>query len=120
MKKNSAVIFFCIFMVAAVTGSSRTVSFTGSWDTNWGTMEMTQKGIQVMGHYTGQFKGIISGSVSGNRLNFTWSQPNGEHGKGYFVISDDGNSIAGYWGMNESDSDGGSWTGTRIGDGTAP
>jgi len=93
---------------------ARTASFTGTWSTNWGPLEMTQKGSRVMGHYTGQFKGIIDGVVSGNRLDFTWSQPNGEYGRGYFVMSDDGNSLDGMWGMNDSDSDGGTWTGTRA------
>jgi hypothetical protein len=90
-------------------------SFSGSWDTNWGRIEMTQKGSKVMGHYAGQFSGIIDGTVAGSRLNFTWSQPNGQYGKGYFDISPDGSTITGSWGIEESDSNGGSWSGTRAG-----
>jgi hypothetical protein len=113
MKKTFLFLVACLWIFAATAGESKTATFTGRWNTNWGPMEMTQKGSQVMGHYTGQFKGIIDGTVSGNRLDFTWSQPNGEHGKGYFVLSGDGNSIDGMWGTDESDSNGGNWTGTR-------
>jgi hypothetical protein len=114
MKNNVVIISLCIFILTAVAGSTSPVSFTGTWKTNWGPMEITQKGSQVMGHYTGQYKGIIEGTVAGNRLDFTWSQPNGEFGKGYFIISDDGSSIRGSWGIKDSNSDGGPWTGTRV------
>ncbi len=114
MKKIVIIMCACALVLCAVAGRSNTRSFTGVWNTNWGPMKMTQKGSQVMGHYTGQFKGIIDGTVSGNRLDFTWSQPNGEHGRGYFIISGDGNSFDGAWGMNDSDSDGGCWTGARV------
>ncbi len=114
MKKTCIILFTMAILVTAIAGESKRPGFTGRWNTNWGPMEMTQKGSKVMGHYTGQFEGIIDGTVSGNRLSFTWSQPNGEHGKGYFILSGDGNSIDGAWGMNDSESDGGSWTGTRT------
>jgi hypothetical protein len=104
----------CVILLAAVAVSAGP-SFSGSWDTNWGRIEMTQHGNKVMGHYTGQFSGIIDGTVTGSRLNFTWSQPNGQYGKGYFDISSDGSTINGSWGVEESDSNGGSWSGTRAG-----
>jgi hypothetical protein len=114
MKQVVLTLVACLCISTTVAGLSSAVSFTGRWNTNWGPMEMTQKAIQVMGHYTGQFKGIIDGTASGRRLDFTWSQPDGEHGRGHFVLSDDGNSFDGTWGMNNSDSDGGNWTGTRV------
>ncbi len=114
MKRACLVLAVCLCVSTAWEGLRAAASFTGRWSTNWGPMEMTQKGSQVMGHYTGQFKGIIDGTVSFNRLDFAWSQPNGEHGRGYFVLSDDGNSFEGMWGMNDSDSDGGIWSGTRV------
>jgi hypothetical protein len=114
MKKNLLFLFLCLFILAAANVSARPASFTGKWTTNWGPMEITQKGSQVMGHYIGQYKGIIEGTVSGNRLDFTWSQPDGQFGKGYFIISSDGSAINGAWGTKDSDSDGGPWTGTRV------
>lgn len=114
MKQTWLILITCACLTASAAAGARTAGFTGTWSTNWGPLEMTQKGSRVMGHYTGQFKGIIDGTVSGRRLDFTWSQPNGEHGRGYFVMSDDGNSIDGMWGMDDSDSDGGTWTGTRV------
>jgi hypothetical protein len=114
MKNKVVIISLFFFIITAATGTARPASFTGKWNTNWGPMDITQKGSQVMGHYTGQYKGIIEGTVSGNRLDFTWSQPDGQFGKGYFIISSDGSSINGAWGMKDSDSDGGPWTGTRV------
>ncbi len=114
MKKTWLILIIFACIIAASTSESKTADFTGRWKTNWGPMEMTQKGSEVMGHYTGQFKGIIDGTASGKRLEFTWSQPNGEHGRGYFILSEDGNSINGMWGMDDSDSNGGNWTGTRA------
>ena len=114
MKKKYLSLIAVTFILAASAADAAPRSFTGFWNTNWGSLQMTQKGSQVMGHYAGQFKGIIDGTVAGNRLHFTWSQPNGEHGKGYFILSEDGNSLDGAWGMNESESNGGSWTGTRV------
>lgn len=119
MKKNYLFLLAVAIILAASASDAALRTFTGLWNTNWGPLQMTQKGQQVMGHYEGQFKGIIDGTVTGNRLSFTWSQPNGEHGKGYFILSEDGNSLDGAWGMNESESNGGSWTGTRVTGGDA-
>ena len=113
MKKVFPIIAWIVLLTASVVWAGP--DFSGSWDTNWGRIELTQRGNKVMGHYTGQYTGIIDGTVTGSRLNFTWSQSNGQYGKGYFDISPDGATISGSWGAQESDSDGGEWNGTRAG-----
>ena len=68
-------------------------SYTGTWQTNYGTLYMTQNGSAVSG--TGSH--ILSGTISGSRLQGNYSYmfiP----GSMYFVMSGDGNFIRGAWG----------------------
>ncbi len=90
------------------------MDFTGSWDTNWGTVELTQIDAKVTGSYSGPFNGTIEGDVMGSALSFKWFQPNGQWGKGVFTLGADGNSFTGSWGTGEAEpSD--DWSGTRAG-----
>ncbi len=100
-------------------------SFTGKWKTNWGTeliIDLTQNGDKVKGRYTYsengvEVKGRIFGKLVGNTLSFRWRERIGSRkrgGRGKFVLSGDGSSFTGSWGNGDSDSNGGSWSGTRA------
>lgn len=115
MKKGLHV---AVLSLAAVITAAGVVlaaaSFTGTWNTAWGPIKMTQTGDQVMGVYGGRFPGRLFGTVSGNRFEFQWIGDNGEKGRGVFVLAPDGNSFTGTWGSGESASNGGEWNGTRV------
>jgi hypothetical protein len=86
--------------------------FTGSWQTNIVDLHLTQSGKTVTGTY--DYKGgSLTGSVTGNRLDYSWTQTDGKTGTGYFIVSDNGSSIDGCYGYGEDNKNGGHWTGTR-------
>ncbi len=89
-------------------------NLTGNWKTNLVSLTLTQSGNSISGSYN--YKGgKIKGILSGNRLEYTWTQTDGKKGKGYFIISKDWQSIAGTYGYNDDDSGGGEWKGTKVG-----
>jgi hypothetical protein len=89
------------------------VSISGTWDTNWGPVHLTEAGNSVTGSYEGEYPGTLQGKRSGNTVTFTWSGSNGESGKGVFTFSPDGKSFQGTWGGGDSATNGGAWSGTR-------
>jgi len=98
MKSLAPILFlFVTVMITFAAGAS----FTGVWDTNFGTMTLEQKGATVTGSYTHD-DGRIEGNVSGNRLDFRWFEeptysPPNDAGDGYFIISADGKTFEGKW-----------------------
>ena len=93
--------------------------FAGTWDSNWGKMELRVNGLEVDGNYTHD-QGKISAKLSNNGKEMvgTWSEapsyaPPQDGGKVTFSLSADGNSLTGHWWYGEN-SGGGGWTGTRI------
>lgn len=99
-------------------GSGGTTPWSGSWDSNWGTMQFTQSGDQVTATYTHN-DGRITGTVSGNTLTGTWSespsyQPPDDAGDVVLTLSADGKSFTGNWryGSNTGTWDG-TWTANR-------
>ena len=111
--KNKFKLIFFIFILLALSHSlyAQNADFSGSWETNWGTIVFKQKGNQVEGEYVGQYEGVITGTVMGKRLDFEWKQPEGQYGQGYFVLN--GDDITGRWGPGKSNSTGGVWNGKR-------
>jgi len=86
--------------------------FSGFWKTNIVDLCLVQKGRKVTGAY--RYKGgRIDGTVTDGRLDYTWIQEDGKTGKGYFVLSADGQSITGAYGYGDSNSDGQKWTGQK-------
>ena len=115
MKKRTVVaisVFACVILSAGLLLAE--ASFTGTWNTAWGPVELTQTGSKVEGTYGGKFPGRLHGAVRGSKLTFEWIGDNGERGKGVFVLSDDGAGFVGTWGSGASDSNGGPWNGTRV------
>lgn len=94
----------------------------GKWDTTWGPLDLTQSGTRVTGSYSYKsVHGTLTGSMDQNYLQFDWNESEGGagSGKGLFVMGADGRSFSGTWGQGASDSSGGSWSGTRIGEAPA-
>jgi len=102
-----------------------TCDWTGTWETDWGRMELQQKGNKVNGTYPYD-QGRIQGTVSGRNLTGTWSEypsysPPGDAGDIVFIISEDCSSFDGTWRYGTSGGWSGSWTGARksTGSGTS-
>lgn len=81
--------------------TSAPTPWTGSWDSNWGVIELTQNGDKVTGTYPHD-SGKISGTVSGNTMTGTWSEspsysPPKDGGDLVLTIADDGKSFGGNW-----------------------
>lgn len=94
-----------------------TVTWTGTWSTNWGQMVLTQTGDTVTGNYTWD-NGKITGKVVGNKLVGTWSEapsysPPNDAGDFEFTMSADGKSLSGVWRYGSSGGWSGDWTGTK-------
>jgi hypothetical protein len=88
-----------------------TANFAGQWYTTFGPMELTQDSERVQGHY--KFQGnrcTLQGTVSNNRLQFSYSEPNVD-GEGWFDLIRYG-KFAGQWRANNSPRFA-SWTGER-------
>jgi len=85
---------------------------SGTWKTNVVDLHLTQSGNAVSGTYDYE-GGKLEGTITGNRLDYTWSQTNGKKGRGYFIISDDWKSMSGSYGYNDDSANGGEWKGTK-------
>jgi hypothetical protein len=94
-----------------------TVGWSGTWDSNWGQMTLSQSGNQVTGSYAHD-TGRISGTVTGNMLSGQWSEapsyaPPDDAGDVEFTLSADGQSFTGHWRYDSSGAWSG-WTGTKT------
>jgi len=92
--------------------------WTGSWDTDWGTMQIVQNGNLMTGSYVHN-GGKLVGTASGNTLTGTWSEastytPPDHAGDFEFTLSPDGKSFTGKWryGSNTGTWDG-NWKGEK-------
>ena len=109
------IVFLGIFIVI---GKQPTAQWSGSWDTNWGIMTLSQSGNKVTGTYVYR-NGRISGIVSGNTLTGKWSesptyQPPEQAGDVILKLSNDGMSITGEWRYGSSGDWSGEWNGKKI------
>lgn len=92
--------------------------WTGTWDSNWGQMVLSQSGNSVTGTYTHD-QGRIQGTVSGDKLIGTWSEspsysPPSDAGDLELTMSSDCKSLSGNWKYGSEGSWSGDWTGTRL------
>lgn len=97
------------------------VTFSGTWDTNWGQMSLDQRGgsvegsFRVHGRYKGFRNGSITGTATGNVLLFRWTQvENRQYGRGYLQMSPDRQRLEGRWGYQQDAEGGGRWWATRV------
>ncbi len=96
---------------------SSSCSWTGTWETNWGPMELQQTGNAVTGTYTHD-QGRIQFTVSDNETTGTWSEapsysPTHDAGDVELVMSEDCRSFSGKWRYGSEGDWSGDWTGTR-------
>jgi hypothetical protein len=87
------------------TPASATPTFTGTWNTTFGSMTLTQTGNQVTGTYVdcSNPAATISGTVAGSVLDGTWTEPcHNAQGLIHFVLSADGSSFTGLWGLGSA------------------
>jgi hypothetical protein len=67
--------------------------FTGTWETTFGALTMTQKGKKVTGtYYDGKAK--LEGTVSEGKLTFNYQEKK-EGGEGEFTLSRNGKTFTG-------------------------
>ncbi len=115
MRKVYSVSFFLVvlpaFFVAASLPAFAGCTWSGRYNTNFGSMSLNQSGSSVNGSY--KYKnGKISGSVSGNDLKGSWTQ---QGGSGWFRFTMDSscNGFHGAWGYSQGTTMGG-WGGDRA------
>lgn len=71
--------------------------FSGTWETTYGEMTLTQKDSEVRGTYQmGVQTSTIGGKVEKTRLTFTY-QESDTKGEGWFELSADGQEFQGQW-----------------------
>jgi len=91
------------------------VTFSGTWDSNWGQITLTQRGARVSGQYKGFRNGSLSGESKGSLFTFKWTQvENRQHGRGYLQMTPDGMRLEGAWGYGTETSGGGRWWANRV------
>ncbi|MBL8311397.1 MAG: hypothetical protein JNL19_13310 [Burkholderiales bacterium] len=95
----------------AAPAAASAVSWTGDWSTNFGAMQLTQRGSHVSGAYDYR-GGRLEGELVANVLRGRWTQDNAS-GHFVFQLSADGRRFDGRWGRGTADSDGGVWQGSR-------
>jgi peptidase M48-like protein len=79
------------------------------------TTNLRSQGDRVTGEYFyGAGRGTLVGIVDKGTLYFEWTEAS-EHGKGALRADPDGKGFSGSWGMGDSATDGGSWTGRAAG-----
>jgi hypothetical protein len=86
---------------------SAPVAATGSYDSNWGRVDLEQDGTRIVGSYACCGGGRIRGTLTGNVIRYRWSQP-GASGHGVWAIGE-GGGLYGSWGYDADEADGGAW-----------
>lgn len=113
----------CTATVTVTVNAAQAVykNWEGTWNTNWGLMQLTQSAGKVTGSYehdNGKIEGNISKNLTGDILVGTWSEepsytPPDDAGDLEFIMSSDLNSFTGNWRYGSSGSWSG-WKGTRL------
>ncbi|MBB6051912.1 hypothetical protein [Armatimonas rosea] len=89
-----------------------TRTFAGKWSATFGELTLEIHGNRVTGTYPSS-EGVLVGTLSGDRLTFTWTEHDSSSGRGWFVLSDDGESFSGKWGSGDEEPNR-DWTGKRV------
>jgi hypothetical protein len=97
--------------------TAQTCTWSGTWNTDWGPMQILQNGNAVTGTYTHD-QGRVDGTAYGARLMGTWSEapsysPPGDAGDFEFMMSEDCQSFSGSWKYGSEGGWSGGWSGTR-------
>lgn len=97
----------------------RRVDVTGSFDSNYGPVKLSQEGNRIVGTYECCGGGRIVGTLKGSVIDYQWEQP-GASGHGRWEVVDYGERLLGTWGTGESRTSGGSWDLQRRSSGNPP
>lgn len=88
---------FSLVLLVSIPCLAAEPSFTGSWVTTFGPMQLKQEGDRVTGSYSMQGEQCpVSGKVKDGKLEFTY-QEGTTKGEGWFQLAADGQSFAGKW-----------------------
>jgi len=98
-------------------GTVQSCDWSGTWNTDWGTMQLQQSGDKVTGNYTHD-QGRIDGTAFGSQLVGTWSEapsysPPDDGGDLEIVMSEDCQSFSGSWRYGSEGGWSGGWIGSR-------
>jgi hypothetical protein len=106
-----------ILLALLAPASAASADFTGTWETTYGPLTLTQEeNGTVQGYYTMGGLCSVRGRVNpSGRLVFEYVEPSAS-GEGWFDLSVDGSSFSGEW-KAEGSSSWSSWEGYRTGSG---
>lgn len=115
MKKTALGVLLVLLLTMAASAWAADLIWAGTWETNWGTMKLTQQDNEVTGRYDlndndNSYNGVIKGVVDGNTLRGTWSDDLAE-GEFQFELMPNKRSFEGYY---TTDSVKNKWVGTKI------
>ena len=82
-----------IGLLLVACGGSKGTDLSGTWNSDFGVMELTQEDGKIRGTYN-QGLGEISGQLRGDTVFFTWKEAERE-GTGYWVVADQGRQLVG-------------------------
>lgn len=100
-------------LVALLTSNAvaeeKTLLISGTWDSTYGEVRLTQQGNRIKGVYPCCGGGTLEGRIVENRVvKFHWIEPHGAgEGEGIWHIR--GGKLEGSWGRGQSETDGGIW-----------
>lgn len=77
----------------SVPGRAR--AWEGLWDTDFGRLRLSQRGLRIKGAYAGSTHGVLEGSDRDGRLAFRYEEKR-DAGEGWFALAEDG-TFAGQW-----------------------
>jgi|JFJP01.1.fsa_nt_gi Bacterial protein of unknown function (DUF922) len=100
------------------TESKQPINLKGSWETDFGTLKLQQRGKTVSGTYNyvdsddEAVHGTVSGTLTGRVLELLWNEEDESSGTARLKFSQDGLSFDGTWRDAEGD-ESGEWHGTK-------
>ena len=112
LRRLASFMFLFSVLLFAIPAFADDPDFGGRWNSTYGTMRLVQEGTRVTGTYSYSSGSSIEGTVEGDRLTFRYVEPAAE-GEGWFVLSEDGDSLSGQW-REDGSSGWASWTATRT------
>ena len=84
------------------------IDISGTYDSNWGVVQLRQSGDSVTGKYECCGGGTITGTIVDGVIEYRWDQQ-GASGNGVWAIPHKTGRMIGTWGSGGSDVNGGGW-----------
>ncbi len=106
-------VLLLLVTAAASAAAAADDSFSGTWETTYGRMKLTEHKGEAAGFYIANgARNVLAGSVSDRRFDFHYTEPV-TRGEGWFQLSDEGDAFSGKWRPKGAE-DWREWTGKRI------